>query len=164
MTLHRHNGLEIVDLAKPMAQFEPLRMVSQQDEWGCGVACVASILAVSYAEARRLLVKHKKAKIDGGQEGLELHHLALALKDRNFHVVADWDEPKTFIPGTIVLVGRLRGAAEHEHYILSVEGDMFMDPWINYPNEDRQAAFRTGFPKGKIFYVALIPKPGSHPR
>jgi hypothetical protein len=150
-----------------MAQkFEPLRVVPQQDEYGCGVACVASILAVSYAEARRLLVK-KKLGVEIDDEdapGLELHHLALALKDREYHVVADWEEPKTYQPGTIVLVGRVRGGVDHEHYIVSVGGDVFMDPWINHPNDDRQAGLRKGFPNGKIFYAAMVPKPGSHLR
>ncbi|MDG2536838.1 hypothetical protein P5Y53_04125 [Dyella jiangningensis] len=146
-------------------QFDALREVVQEDEWGCGVACVASILAVSYARARQLLVRHKKAKIDADEsQGLELHHLALALRDGGFPVVADWDEPKPYQPGTIVLIGRARGGVEHEHYIVSVGGGWFMDPWINYPNENRQAGLRESFPKGKIFYVALVPKPGSYPR
>ncbi|MDF3983291.1 hypothetical protein P3W24_13345 [Luteibacter sp. PPL201] len=146
-------------------KFEPLRVVAQKDEYGCGVACVASILAVSYAESRRLLMKKKSGvQIDDTEvPGLDLHHLALALKDRDYQVVADWDEPKTFQPGTIVLVGRARGGLDHEHYILSVGGDLFMDPWINYPNREREAGLRKGYPKGKIFYVALVPKPGSHP-
>lgn len=139
-------------------QFDTLREVAQEDEWGCGVACVASILAVSYAKARQLLVKHKKAKIDEEPEGLLLHHIALALRDDDFHVVADWDEPKSCKPGTIVLVGRARGGLEHEHYIVSVGGGMFMDPWINYPDADRLAGLRADYPKGKIFYVALVPK------
>lgn len=39
-----------------------------------------------------------------------------------------------------------------------------MDPWINYPDEDRLAGLGADYPKGKIFYVALVPKPGSRPR
>jgi hypothetical protein len=31
-----------------MKRFRP---VAQQDEWGCGVACVASVLGISYADA-----------------------------------------------------------------------------------------------------------------
>ena len=120
-------------------QFDKLREVAQEDEWGCGVACVASILAVSYAKARQFLVKHKKSKINEAPKGLLLHHIALALQDADFHVVADWDEPKSFKPGTIVLVGKARGGVEFEHYMVSVGGGQFMDPWINQPNQDRQA-------------------------
>lgn len=42
--------------------------------------------------------------------------------------------------------------------------DVFMVPWINHPDEERQAGLREGFPKGKIFSVALVLKPGNHPR
>ncbi len=35
------------------------RLVKQLDEWGCGVACVASLLGISYKKAKDALVEIK---------------------------------------------------------------------------------------------------------
>jgi hypothetical protein len=147
-----------------MPIYKTLRPVAQEDEWGCGVACVASLLRCSYGRARNLLKAKKGANIDAAPcYGLELHHLALVLKDEGFHVVADWDEPKRYKPGTIVLIGIDGGTVSDEHYMVRTTTRQWMDPWINYPDKSPQAGLRDSFPEGKIFFVALVPKAGSKP-
>lgn len=151
-----------------MPKFESLRPVAQEDEWGCGVACVASILGWSYGRAKDLLEIYKGGKIDQKTQegkGLLLHHIALALQKQNYHVVADWDEPERYKPGTIVLVGVEDGPVDQEHYIVRTADRRWMDPWINYPKRNvREAGLRDDFPPGKTFFVALVPKASSKPR
>jgi hypothetical protein len=48
------------------------RPVAQQDKWGCGVACVASVLGISYAEVvARLGATPSKGGSKNGQNGKE---------------------------------------------------------------------------------------------
>jgi len=122
-------------------------------------------LRLSYHRAKELLGEIKGVPIDKRPYGLELHHLALALQSQGFHVVADWDRPKRFKPGTIVCVGVEGGRVDQEHYVVRTADDMWMDPWINYPvKPNRKAGLSIDFPKSKEFFVALVPKRGSQPR
>jgi hypothetical protein len=151
-----------VDKGIDVPIYPPMRLVAQKDEWGCGVACVASILRISYNTARKLLVQVKGEDIEHAPEGLLLHHLALALQMRQFHVVADWDKPRRYKIGTIVLVGVEGGTVDQEHYMARAE-NCWMDPWINIdsPGGIRRAGYRNDLPVGKTFFVALIPKRGN---
>ena len=137
-----------------MARFDP---VVQTEEWGCGVACVASFLGTSYNEARELLRKQKNGRtVNAKPKGLELHHIALALQDRGYRVVADWKEPKKFVQGTIVCISGKKPYGEH-HYMLKTRKG-WMDPWHNMDSKPRRADFREDFPEGTMFLVALVPK------
>ena len=70
-------------------------LVVQEEEWGCGAACVASLLGVSYEDAKTLVEEEKGIPIDKGDfknrlyPGREHQHPALALK-KKIIMVADW--------------------------------------------------------------------------
>lgn len=136
--------------------------VVQLDEWGCGVACIASLLGISYEEAYWLARREKGESIGGVQPGLELHHIAMILKqhEKGIHVVADWQERETYPVGTILFV---EGPEPYDggHYILRVDKG-WMDPWVNMrnPEETRKARVIKNFPAGTCFSVALIPLAG----
>ncbi|WP_274496562.1 hypothetical protein [Xanthomonas campestris] len=66
-------------------------VVSQEDEWGCAAACVASILDIPYQRAKRLLEKEKSAGINDKPEGFEIDEIAHALYKKDVKVVADWN-------------------------------------------------------------------------
>ncbi|KAB7702100.1 hypothetical protein GBN33_03095 [Plesiomonas shigelloides] len=136
---------------------ERFSLVAQTDEWGCGVACVASFLGISYSTASELLRKHKNGKtVNQTPKGLELHHIALALQDYGYRVVADWKEPKKFVQGTIVCIAGEKPYDGH-HYMLKTRNG-WMDPWLNIGKKPRKAGFRKKYPDGTEFLVALIPK------
>lgn len=138
-----------------MSRFD---LVAQSQEWGCGVACVASFLGTSYGEARDLLCKHKGGKtVNATPKGLELHHIALALQERGYRVIADWREPSRFREGTIVCISGDKPYDGH-HYILNTRKG-WMDPWYNIGTKPRKADFRQSYPDGTEFFVALIPQP-----
>ena len=131
------------------------QLIAQQDKWGCGVACVASLLAVPYEVAKQRLVEYKGRGINQFPKGLELDPIVKVLHDAGVEVLADWFAQE-FPDGTIVYI---EGGEPYEcgHYLLRVSGG-WMDPWFNMPEEDRVAKVRKGLPKGAIIKVALIPK------
>ncbi|MCX7564492.1 hypothetical protein OS176_13270 [Xanthomonadaceae bacterium XH05] len=138
-----------------MNRFE---LVEQKEEWGCGVACVASFLGTTYDDARELLRKQKGGKtVQAAPKGLELHHIALALQERGYRVVADWREPSQFREGTIVCISGDKPYDGHHYIIKTRKG--WMDPWHNIGTKPRKADFRKSYPKGTEFLVALVPQP-----
>ena len=134
-----------------MAKYE---LVTQEDEWGCGAACVASLLGVSYQEAKQLVENVKGREIDKKPYGLELHHLALALQEKGVKVVADW-APDGCPDGTIICISG-KSPYDGDHYMLKTpEG--WMDPWHNMPTEPKEAGYRNWLPDETYFLVALVP-------
>jgi hypothetical protein len=136
-----------------MSRFDP---VTQKEEWGCGVACVASLLDVSYEEAKALLKDEKGKSVNKGTPGLELHHIAIALQKRDVKVIADWEDRSDFPNGTIVCIAD-DALYEGEHYMLKTPKG-WMDPWSNMGEMPRRAEFRNDYPDGTWFLVALVPK------
>ncbi|MBJ6983739.1 hypothetical protein [Luteimonas sp. MC1750] len=95
-----------------MAKYD---LVTQEDEWGCGAACVASLLDISYPKAKRLVESVKGRSVNARPRGLELHHIARAVK-KHVKLVADWN-PGELPDGSIVCIS---GDAPYDgdHYIL----------------------------------------------
>jgi hypothetical protein len=134
-------------------------LVPQKDEWGCGAACVASLLGISYAKAKGQLERIKEKPLDERPYGLELHQIALCLAENGLRYIADWEEPKNYMTGTIVCIG---GSSPYDgdHYLLMTPHG-WMDPYSNMssPGDDcRESTYRDAFPNGTEFLVALIPK------
>ncbi|MEA9559116.1 hypothetical protein [Xanthomonas campestris] len=130
-------------------------LVSQEDEWGCAAACVASLLNIPYSRAKRLLEREKRAGIDDEPEGFEIDEIARALYSKGVKVIADWNPPSKLPSGTIVCVhSRVRYASYH--YLLKVPGG-YMDPWFDLIEDCREAKVRKDIPKGTKIVVALIP-------
>lgn len=130
--------------------------VVQREEWGCGVACVASLLGVPYEEAKEILKEVKGTTVNHGIKGLELHHIAVALKERGIGVIADWEEAESFPDGTIICIAN-DDLYSGEHYMLKTPAG-WMDPWMNMGKKPRKAGYREAYPDGTWFQVALVPK------
>ena len=130
-------------------------LVEQEDEWGCGVACVASRLGVTYAVAKSRLEKQKGSGIEEKPKGLDLDPIVKVLHRAGVDVVADWFA-KEMPAGTIAYID---GAAPYKdgHYLLKVAGG-WMDPWSSMPAKAREAKVQKGLPKGTNIKVALVPK------
>ena len=136
-------------------------LVSQEDEWGCGAACVASLLGISYGEAKQLAENVKGLSINEGQDrpgpgpGLELHHIAIALQIKGVKVIADWDPAAHHPNGSIICIGG-KSRYKYDHYILKTPNG-WMDPWFDLKKNNMVAKYREDYPKGADFLVALIP-------
>lgn len=128
-------------------------LVEQQDDWGCGAACIASLLGIGYSEAKQLVEAVKGKAVGAPPRGLELWHIAIALRQRGVRVVADWDPPN--IPnGSIVCIWG-QGRYKDCHYMLRTPKG-WMDPWYNL-RKQRQARYRKDYPRGAAFFSALVP-------
>lgn len=135
------------------------RRVAQRDRWGCGVACVASLLGVSYDKAKADLVAIKGKDIDSRPYGLSLRALAKAVPGHR----ATYEQAQSvsrWPVGTVVFLsevsGRYKGSG---HYLLKTpEG--WMDPMFNGDEEKAKAGFRARLPRGTAIQAALVP--GSH--
>ena len=141
---------------------EKYKLVSQENEWGCGAACVASLLGISYVEAKKRVERVKGAPIDEGQDklglrpGLELHHIVITLRNARVKVIADWYPDLNTIPvGTIACIGNKTNYKDEHYILMTPEG--WMDPWYNLDIDNMSAGYRKSFPRGTKLLVALIP-------
>jgi len=134
-------------------------VVSQEDEWGCAAACVASLMRVDYKRAKRWLEKAKGKGIDSKPAGFEIDEIANALFEQGFKVVADWNPPEALPDGAIVCI-HSRVRYQYYHYLLKVPGG-YMDPWYDLldvgKDEKRVGKFRESLPSGTRLVVALLP-------
>jgi hypothetical protein len=133
---------------------EKYALITQEDEWGCGAACVASLLGMSYQEARQLVEEVKGKRLDAKPHGLELHHLAIALQAKGLKVIADW-APDSLPDGAIAFVSGGLRYGEGGHYLLKTPKG-WMDPWYNL-RKNKEAKYRDDLPRGTTLQVALIP-------
>ncbi|MGD9983742.1 MAG: hypothetical protein AB7S51_06245 [Porticoccaceae bacterium] len=132
------------------------RLVSQLDKWGCGVACVASALAISYAEAKRRLVEAKGGGIDEEPSGLELEPILEVLKTsgKSFRKIYTG---RNLPIGTIVFLSETVGRyAGFGHYLLKTK-DGWMNPWANMLEKKPRAAYQPRLPNNAPVQAALIP-------
>lgn len=103
--------------------------ITQEHPMGCGVACIASLLGISYERALNLLNKsHASAR------GYYLKDIILALKKRrlNYQNSKVNNNTKKYlkIPGSIVFIKRSKKYPAG-HYLLKTKSG-WMNPWINY--------------------------------
>jgi hypothetical protein len=128
-------------------------LVTQEDKWGCGVACLASLLGISYQDAKQLAEAAKERGVNARPSGLELHDLARALRGEGIKVVADW-APAAIPNGSIAFVAGGRRYGEAGHYILRTPRG-WMDPWYNL-RKVKNAEYREEIPKGTALRVVLV--------
>lgn len=132
------------------------RLVSQQDEWGCGVACVASLTGLSYKEARRRLQQHKGASIDAEPEGLELEPIIKVLREAGIRM-EQTSGLKRWPLGTIAFLSEERGRYKGSGHYLLKTAEGWMDPWSNMDETPRRAGFVDRLPHGTGVQAALVP-------
>lgn len=135
------------------------RLVRQLDEWGCGVACAASLLGISYKKAKEALIEIKGNDIDGKPCGLSLRALSKLITSHKAIYGGTQDIIRWPI-GTIAFLseesGRYQGSG---HYILKTP-DGWMDPWANPETWPSQAKFRARLPANTTIQAALVPRAG----
>lgn len=137
-----------------------IKYVAQEDSMGCGVACVANRLGISYADALELFDEPERAGTIGyackyivtalRRGGIEarLHHIKKvdrAPSAKRCHLLAD---------GAIVLL-EVSERYPYQHYLLKVEAG-WCDPWINMNDcrdiSQAKAGIRTDLP-GLPYYA-----------
>jgi hypothetical protein len=133
------------------------RLVKQLDNWGCGVACAASLLGISYKKAREALIEIKGNDIDSKPCGLSLRALSKLIPSHKA-VYKGVQDINRWPIGTIAFLsedsGRYAGSG---HYVLKAPNG-WMDPWANSEKLPRQPKFRAKLPINTTIQAALIPR------
>ena len=130
--------------------------ITQEFDYGCGIACFAFALGISYKQAETRLGETQATSNRFWVKDLEsaLNNNGLAYSR---HYVTPRIRPHINEDGAIILIRRSH-TYPAGHYLIRHDG-AWMDPWINLPtNRDiRQAisGFRTRLP-GEAMY-ALLP-------
>ena len=131
------------------------RHVRQLDDWGCGVACAASLLGISYKEARDSLASIKGKGVDCWPKGLSPRMLAKLISSHK----ATYKQSRrvNFWPiGTIVFLSEEEGRYEGSgHYMLKAR-DGWMDPLATTKEQPKGARFRARLPSNTKVQAALV--------
>ena len=131
------------------------KAISQEDSFGCGIACVAWITDESYKQAKKRYFKNSDSASTFGYLCKELvAALAKAKKQYGYRYVK---RRLKFRNDSIVFIKRSKRYPAG-HYLVRTN-DGWMDPWINFNYRDAdirkvKAGFRKRLP-GKPIYVVF---------
>lgn len=130
-----------------------MKPVVQEDEFGCGVACVANILGVSYQEALNLFYNGRAKAI---KEGFLCRNIVSALGNLEYQY--RYIKPKLkgeiYQNKNIVFIKRCKKYPQG--HFLSRLNNKWVDSWLNLPDIDRKAGFRKRLPGKPIYLISKI--------
>ncbi len=131
-------------------------MIAQEDELGCGVACVANLLDISYAQALQLFDKPENAKT----KGFKCKEIMAVLQKSGIGASYKYLKPrlksKIYQPGVIVLIA-VNKKYPFGHYLLRTNHG-WLDPWVNIHSSQNVQKAKAGYRKrlpGKPIYAIL---------
>lgn len=108
-----------------------IKSVTQKHGMGCGVACVAAVLDISYDSALRLFKKPEQA----WSKGFLCRDIVKALLTKKinyrFKFVKNRKDKVLFKTGTIVFTQASK-SYPHGHYLVKTKRG-WMNPWVNFP-------------------------------
>lgn len=122
--------------------------IVQEDDYGCGVACVAFVLTIPYKKAV-LLFKEGEIRVKGIPD-FYCREICEILGEYSYKYIKPRLRNRIYAGGTIVFIKK-SGKYKYGHYLVRFE-NKWMDPWINFPDEQRIAGFRNRLP-GKPIYM-----------
>ncbi len=129
-----------------------MKPITQEHSCGCSVACVASILGISYKRALKLFEKPGYA----GARGYYCREIVMALKkggkEYSYSYLKLGKKKLLEIPFSIIYVRKSK-SYPLGHFLARDEKGRWMDPWINYPEvKPAKSGFRKKLP-GKASWV-----------
>lgn len=134
------------------------RSVTQKDNYGCGVACLSFVANVSYREVIEKLGKGK-----AGRKGYYCKELVSFLQKLGLLYTYRYLKPRLrrriYQEGIIVYIKKSKKYPAG-HYLVRYQ-KFWMDPWINFPNNQKINEAKSGFRQrlpGKPIY-AISPQP-----
>ena len=129
-----------------------MKPIKQENEFGCAVACAAAVLQVDYLNALKLFSDGKKK---AQNTGFYCREIVDVLTDQGLRYEYKYIKPKLrkriYKEGVIVFLRRSRRYPEG-HYLCR-KGNFWMDSWINFPSEKREAGFRIRLPEKPIYVI-----------
>jgi len=129
-----------------------MKLIKQEDSFGCGVACVASILDINYQNSLNLF---KNGRIKANNTGFLCKDIIESLTKRGlsyeYKYITKKIRKKIYKPNTIVFL-KISKKYPSGHYLCRI-GNRWMDPWINFPNEKIKAGYRKKLPDKPIYAI-----------
>ena len=120
--------------------------VTQEDNMGCGAACMAFLIDCSYAKAIAIIGNAKKM---ASARGFYCRDLVIGLrragKNYAYKYVKSSNRKNIYSDGTIVFIKKSKRYPEG-HYLCRHKGSL-MDPWINFKEERNVRLAKSGFRK-----------------
>lgn len=132
--------------------------VAQEDPLGCGVACVAYLLNLSYKDALQMFPNGKERANTVGFYSKEL-----ASKLGESYKVGFAKRNKKFIHRSGSIIFMKRGKKYRCGHFMVRSGNQWMDPWINFPSWAPRAGFRKRLPEQSV-YIIFAAQQGFEPR
>jgi hypothetical protein len=133
------------------------KAISQEEDLGCGVACIASLLNINYKKAIKIFGKrYNKFK---GTYCNDIKHI-LNKKGLNYQYGKATPKTKKYleVSGTIVFIKRSKEYPVG-HFLLKTQKG-FMDPWINYPSiNPAKAGFQRKLPGKPQWIICEVEQP-----
>ncbi len=118
-------------MRRRVVRLNKIRCVTQEHGLGCGVACVADLLGITYVEALKLFKRPQNA----WTRGFCCRELVEALENAGvqseFKTIRNRSDKLLRAPGTIVFT-QFSKANPYGHYLIRVPGG-WMNPWVNFP-------------------------------
>lgn len=131
--------------------------ITQEFEYGCGIACLAFAAKMSYRQAVEFIGKEQSLSNRFWCKDLSLALNSLGLKYKHQYVKPHIRR-KIYGEGTIVLIARSKHYP-YGHYLIRHNGK-WMDPWINLPvNKNIELAtsgFRRRLPGRPMYIIARV--------
>jgi len=129
--------------------------IKQEDDFGCGIACVAFVLSKTYRS-----VINEKIELKAKTRGFLCRELTAILKENgylySYHYLKACKKRDIKQEGTIVYIQKSKRYPDG-HY-LTRHKDYWMDPWINLQRDGNLSNAISGYRRklpGKAIYYLL---------
>lgn len=130
-----------------------MRLVIQEDEYGCGVACMANLLEMPYQKALDLFADPQNASWRGFICKDMVYALKRAQNPCKYYYIKPRKRKRIYRDGTIVFIKRNKKYPVG-HY-LARKGRLWIDSWFNIPNLPRIAGVRKRLPGTPIYAIQV---------
>lgn len=128
-----------------------MKLITQEHFSGCAVACVASILNISYKKA---LTNFDDGKEKAKFRGFFCKEIVMALEKNGLEYRFSYigrNKKHIYPLGTIVFLKK--DSKKPIGHFLCVTETGLMDPWINFPNLSAKSGYRKRFPSKPIYAI-----------
>lgn len=130
-----------------------MKPINQEDDFGCAVACIAFILNISYKETLGFFKDgQERVKNKANFYCPELVNILNSFDlNYDYEKINKINENKIYKEYSIVFIGKNK-KYRYGHFLCRYNG-LWMDSWINFPDNDRKAGFRKRLPEKPIYFV-----------
>lgn len=131
--------------------------IKQEDKLGCAIACAAFLLNINYQDSLKLF---KNGKYKAKNKGFFCKDIIIVLKKAGlkyeYRYIKNKIRRKIYKPNTFVYIKKSKKYPQG-HYLVRFD-NKWMDPWINFPDENIKAGYRKRLPERPIYAILALTK------